>query len=283
MTKPFLKWVGGKRKIMNKILDIIPKEIDNYYEPFLGGGSVFLQLAPKNSYLSDINIELINCYQIIKFNLRSLIEELNLFKNFTEEEYYTNRKLFNYLKIENSFCYDLNCNYCQKNRDITICVKKAALFIYLNKTCFRGLYRENKSGNMNSPFGNYKNPKLYDLENLEKISILLQNSIISHHSYQALNINDFNSNDLLYLDPPYDKQKSIYFTSYTKEDFDQDSLKIFIDKIKNKTRFVLSNSPTEKIIRFYDNFTYLILDSIRNIQIKNTKEKKSNEIIIWNF
>jgi len=280
---PFIKWVGGKSKYIKEIEEYIPSLIDRYYEPFIGGGALFLHLQPKKAYISDINIELINCYQVIRADAGELMKELDILidpntsknQNLNVENFYYHlRNSFNYLKKENAFSYD----DVQEPSKKEICIQKASLFIYLNKTCFRGLYRENKSGEMNVPYGHYKTPAVYEKDNLLQISeYLLENDItISHHSFDKINPT---SNDFVYMDPPYDKESSTDFTSYTKHGFDQEKLFIFVQKLI--CPFVLSNSPTQFVKNKYSKYGQKIMSGKRSVDIKKIKTVKEIEIIIY--
>lgn len=271
---PFLKWVGGKTKYVSDIISIFPKIYNRYYEPFIGGGAIFFHIQPKRAYISDVNVELINCYQVIRSDVVNLMKELDKYSNKnTSENYYEFRNSYNSLKQTHKYSYDdVDTEEAKK-----ICVTKAVLFIFLNKTCFRGLYRENKSGGMNVPFGNYTNPSLYDKENLININKYLSTNdvIIRHHSYEQIIPN---REDLVYLDPPYDQEKKTDFVSYTKDVFKQEELFKFVEKLPT---FVLSNAPTEKIKNLYKDYPQKILCGKRNVDVKKIKTLKDIEIIIW--
>jgi DNA adenine methylase len=279
---PFIKWVGGKSKYINDISSFIPKTYDRYYEPFVGGGALFLHLKPKKAYISDMNIELINCYQVIRSDITALMKELDTYttKNI-DTIYYEQRDIYNQMKKEHTYSYDdvsSYPNFCELQK---ICVQKAGLFIYLNKTGFRGLYRENNSGMMNVPYGNYKTVKLYERENLSNINKYLVSNdiIIKHHSYNQISptVDDF-----VYLDPPYDQEKKSDFVSYTSDGFKQSELFHFIQSLCkiNKTKCVLSNAPTKNIKLLYKDYPQKILCGKRNVDVKKIKTVKDIEIII---
>jgi len=283
---PFIKWVGGKSKYIKEILPFVPNQINRYFEPFIGGGALFFHLQPKKAYISDINIELINCYQVIRADIKGLISELdkliikpNLLDSNNEEEYfYSLRKQYNQFKKSYPFSYEEIAQGSEEQSNKQFCIQKAGLFIYLNKTCFRGIYRENKSGEMNVPYGNYKKVSIYDKNNLLNISkYLFENDIqIQHHSFDKINPT---STDFVYMDPPYDKEQSTDFTSYTKEEFKQEPLFTFISKLP--CPFVLSNSPTSFIKTKYNTFGQKILSGKRSVDIKKVKTVKDIEIIIY--
>lgn len=250
---PPIKWAGGKRMIMNHILQHIPSEFNNYFEPFLGGGSVLLELfnkgilnSNKKIYVSDINKPLINMYQVIKNFPNELINELNNEMYNKKEEYYINRDLFNKLKT------NINCDDVQES------LKLAALFVYLNKYGFNGMYRENRSGSFNIPAGSQQKPTLIDKHNILTISKCMNdnNVQIVNCSYNSI-LPFVQQGDFIYLDPPYDET----FTDYTKEPFgkqQQQELKLFIEALTQKGAYVMmSNSNTEFIKQLYSQLPFI--------------------------
>lgn len=277
---PFIKWVGGKTRFIHEIVPLIP-EYEVYFEPFIGGGAIFFYLQPKKAYISDINIELINCYQVIRSSyysdLKIYLDKLIEFND--KENYLEIRKKYNDLKKDYNFSIDDITNakhICEE--DVKICLTKTSYFIYLNKTGFRGLYRENQKGEFNVPFGNNNNLKtLYDDKILDNIHNYLSSSDISicHHSYKDIHPTP---SDFVYLDPPYDKEKSTDFASYTKDEFQQKELYDFIQGLS--CPFVLSNSPTQNIIDMYKDYKQKILSGKRSVDIKKIKTVKNIEIII---
>lgn len=277
---PFIKWVGGKSKYIPEITSFFPASVDRYYEPFIGGGAIFFYLRPKKASISDVNIELINCYQVIRSDVDRLMEFLDYYKDKnSEEKYYEYRKHYNILKKTHVYSYDdyeITSEIPLDERK-KICIEKASLFIFLNKIGFRGLYRENQKGEMNVPYGNNKNVSLYQKQNLLNIHKYLSTNdiIIAHHSF--LELKNISSQDFVYLDPPYDQEKSSDFVAYTKDKFKQDKLFEFI---KTLPCFVLSNSPTKYIQELYREYPQKILSGKRNVDIKTTKTVKEIEIII---
>jgi len=268
--KPFIKYTGGKTKLLSSITPHFPKEFNNYYEPFVGGGSVFLELfnITDNINISDINQNLINCYTIIKNNLQDLLLELKKphYTNISEQ-YYTNRNRFNEIKNNNDYI-----------------IEQVALFIYLNKTSYNGMYRENQSGKFNVPFGKMKNPVICDELLLTYLSNKFQNKNINIHCYDYKNILPFvKENDFVYLDPPYDE----VFTNYTSNIFhknEQQHLKQFIDTLTEKNvKFVLSNSATDFIKNLYKNYTIVNITTKYSIGGKNADRGLKNEVLIKNF
>ena len=276
-AKPFVKWVGGKRQLIPELLKHIPKKFNNYFEPFVGGGALFFELynlgilKDKKVYLFDINKELINTYKVIRNYPNELIESLKEFKTkHNKEFYYQIREL------------DRNEDY--KNLDNII---KAARFIYLNKTCFNGLYRVNKKGYFNVPMGSYKNPQIVDEENILKVSKALKHTIIKHCDYKEVS-KYVKENDFIYFDPPYyPLNETAYFTSYTKDDFlEKEQVELFetFKTLANKGCFVLeSNSDTDFVYNIYKEFTIEKVLANRAINSNGNKRGKITEILIRSY
>ena len=301
-VKPFLKWIGGKTQILDDLMDIFPTEINNYHEIFLGGGSVLLKVLHNISvgkiklngiiYAYDINEPLIYLYKNIQTKHNELylkIQELitdfngiqtnnvnrnptniNEAKSSKESYYYWTRKAYNSLSKE-------------EKKSIV----GSSYFIFLNKTCFRGLFRLNSTGIFNVPYGNYNNPEIINLEHLNLINNLIKDVVFTSTSYN-LDVSNFNENDFLYLDPPYALENDKSFVSYTEFGFDLKEHKKLFNCCntlnKNNIKFVISNSDV-KLVR--DNFTddkY----NIRSISCKRTinsknPDSKTNEVIIKNY
>ena len=238
--KPFVKWVGGKRQLLRQFreLGLYPPEDFNpmtntYYEPFVGGGAVFFDLLPKNAELSDLNNELVTTYNVIKNNVDELIQSLQ--KHIYDKEYY--------LKVRAKKIDDLS--------DVEV----ASRFIFLNRTGFNGLYRVNKSGQFNVPFGRYNNPVICDEDNLRRVSNALQDVTITNQDYKHV-LKTAKSGDFIYLDPPYYPiNATSSFTSYTAEGFlekEQTELRNTFVMLHEKGCFVmLSNSDTPFINELY--------------------------------
>ena len=274
--QPFIKWVGGKRGLLKQLLPLFPKEFQNYHEPFLGGGAVFFELyslgylKDKKIYLSDINAELINTYKTIKNNPNELIDNLKNFKEqHSKEFYYYIREL------------DRKENF----KDLTN-IQRATRFIYLNKTCFNGLYRVNKKGYFNTPIGSYKNPNIADEEIILNASEALQDAIITNQSFTKV-IENINKNDLIYFDPPYyPLTKTSNFTSYDANCFLEDKQKdlfTLFEELDKKGCFVIhSNSDTEFIKKLYKNFKIELVQANRFINSKSNGRGKINEVLIRN-
>lgn len=289
-VKPFLKWAGGKGQLLNKIELIYPfdENITKYAEPFVGGGAVLFDILNKYDldeiYISDINPELINTYKVIQNNIEELIYSLWEYQNeyiYLDDEdrkmYYTHkRNVFNETGIK------------------SFPIRKAALMIFLNKTCFNGLYRVNKKGLFNVPMGKYKNPCICDEENLRKVSEKLQNVKIVCGDYRESR--DFIDNHtFVYFDPPYRPiTKTSNFTSYTKDSFTDDNqieLGKFVDEMDKRGAKIAISSSDPKNINPEDNFMddiyskYNIkrVEANRMINSKGNSRGKINELLIFNY
>ena len=277
---PFIKWAGGKSRLITQIKYILPKNFNNYFEPFLGSGALFFYLIntgklDRNSskQISDINVELINAYRAIKYSLIPLINQL--YQN--EKEYFKDSQKFYYKLRNENFKFNS--------------IKKAARFITLNKTCYNGLYRVNKKGLFNVPFGRYNNPKICDIENLAEVNKILNsiNTTIENYDYQNI-ITKVKQDDFIYIDPPYHPlNKTSNFTNYTVFGFDTNQQKrednFFNELDKRKCKIILSNSDTIFIRDLYSPFKENIipLKALRSINSNSEKRKNHNELIIKNF
>ena len=268
--KPFIKYCGGKSKLLSYIVENLPENFNNYFEPFVGGGSVVFGLLnkfPDKSFtVSDINDSLTNCYETIKGNVDNLIVELSKDKYKNEQEsYYNARTRFNELKFNN----DNN-------------VERAALFIYLNKCGYNGMYRENSKGHFNIPFGKMKNPKICDESLLRLVSNKLQNVDIACCEYSSI-LDLVEKDDLVYLDPPYHGT----FTDYTNNKFAEDEqreLKEFVDKLNEKgVKFMLSNSATDFIKDLYKDYKQVNLTTKYSLGGKGANRGDKQELLVKNF
>ncbi|MEX6494329.1 DNA adenine methylase [Fusobacterium animalis] len=292
--KPFIKWVGGKGQLLSEINKLYPvelgKNINKYAEIFIGGGAVLFDVLSKyrldDIYISDKNLELINTYKSIRDNIDILIKTLKEM----EEEYLPlndeNRKIYYYEKRQEY--NNLKINIKENN------IKKASLFIFLNKTCFNGLYRVNKKGEFNVPMGAYKNPKICDEENLKNVSMSLKNVKIIYADYRESE-NFIDEKTFVYIDPPYRPlNTSSSFTSYTKNDFsdkEQRELAKYIDILNKKgAKIVISNSDP-KNNNIDDNFFDELYKNYYINRVKATRMLNSNaslrgainELLITNY
>lgn len=259
----FLKWVGGKQQIVDAVVAKFPKRIRTYHEPFLGGGSVLLSvlesdISVERIRVNDINKYLIRTYEDVRNNVEELVEILRTFCH-GEKEYYEYRNLFNSNKKLGVFS-----------------VEMSALFIFLNKTCFRGLYREGPNG-FNVPFGHYKNPNWINEDALRKCSKLIQRVEFYSVSYETFLV-DVHPQDFVYLDPPYVPETKTSFTKYNVNDF-TDHERLF-SLVKTIPRFVMSNSKTRETIGAFEGFSIEEIHLRRSIHSKNPGHL-ATEILVY--
>lgn len=269
---PFVKWVGGKRQLLNEIEKHIPKQFSRYYEPFIGGGAVLFHVQPKNAVINDSNEELVNLYNIIKESPEELIDDLKKHKN--EEKYFyelrgIDREKEKYLKLSN--------------------IQRASRIIFLNKTCYNGLFRVNSSGEFNSPFGRYKNPNIVNDVTIKAVGNYLKNSDIQilNTDYEK-SLSKIRKGAFVYFDPPYDPiSDSSSFTGYTKNGFDraqQERLKKVCDKLNDKgIKFLLSNSSTEFIRNLYKDYSIFFIKAKRAINSKGNGRGETTEVFVKNY
>lgn len=294
-VKPFVKWAGGKGSLIPQLKNFYPFELENetikkYVEPFVGGGAVLINILQKynvkEAYAFDINMDLINCYNVIKKNVDELINELEVKEKeflLLEEEkrqqyFYDVRKEYNSYRISEE---ELN-------------IKRAAEFIFLNRTCFNGLYRVNKNGEFNVPCGKYKNPTICDSKNLRNLSYLIRNVEFQYGDYKKSE-KYIDSNTFVYFDPPY-RPLSITsgFTSYTKEDFNDENQKELANYFKEldekNAKLMLSNSNpknTNKEDNFFEeiykgfNINEISAKRMINANVKGRGE--ISELLITNY
>ena len=262
---PFVKWAGGKRKLVDHVISAAPVSFDRYLEPFLGGGAVALALGHHKMLLNDANTELINAYHVIRDNLDALLPLLDEHQRKHSKEYFYNVR-------------------AQEPSNLNS-VEQAARFIYLNKTCFNGLYRVNKHGQFNVPFGRYKNPILYNLEDMRKVSVVLQRVELFAEDYHIFLKQHARPGDFIYLDPPY-MPISQYsdFKRYTKKQFrenDQHILaQIYNELVKLGAYPVLSNSYSELTLDLYAKHHIQIVYASRNINHEGTGRDPIPEILV---
>jgi len=264
----FLKWAGGKRKIIMQLLPSFPKKINTYFEPFLGAGFVFFYIRkhfnPKKITISDINKDLIATFIAVRDNPKLLIKHLTYFKkNNSKEFYYETREKFNDNKFRN--------------------IRRAACFIYINKTCFNGLYRVNKQNKFNVPYGNYKHPEIFKKETILEASKLLQNVKIICQDYATIS-KQIKKNDFIYLDPCYDPLTKTSFVNYTPESFSIEDRKRLATFIKNATKkgaiCVLSNNDKPEVIAIYKDFKIRKILAPRSINSIGTQRGVISELVI---
>ena len=268
-TYPIVKWVGGKRQLMFELLKNMPKSHNRYFEPFVGGGALFFELQPEDAYISDMNEELINLYSVVRDNVYDLI--LDLSKHEVSKEYF--------LEIR-------NIDRTKKYNKLTN-VQRASRFIYLNRTCFNGLYRVNSQGQFNVPFGYYKNPRILDADNLLNCSELLKKTEIICADFSEI-LNKVKNGDFVYFDPPYvPLNETSSFTSYTKDGFNIDmqfKLKEVCDELDSMgVMFMLSNSDTKFVNELYANYEVKKVFASRQINANVDGRGKITEVLVRNY
>lgn len=267
---PFVKWAGGKRQLLPELIKYIPK-FTTYCEPFVGGGALFFYLQPQKAIINDFNKDLINTYITIRDDLEKLIEYLSTYKN-DAENYYKIRELDRlplFQKMSNT--------------------QKASRLIYLNKTCYNGLFRVNSMGEFNSPFGYYKSPNIINEPILRAISKYLQKANVTFFSEDfEIVVKDLQKDTFVYFDPPYDPVSvSSNFTGYTNLGFgknEQKRLKKVCDNLNNKgIKFLLSNSATNFIFDLYKGYRIEEIQAKRSINSNANNRGNISEVLIRNY
>jgi DNA adenine methylase len=265
---PFLKWAGGKRQLIPQYQCYIPQTFGTYYEPFLGGGAMFFHLLPKIAILTDINDELINTYCSVRDDVEGLIKLLSKHQQ-------------NHTKSAHNYYYQIR-EYNPRDK-----LKRAARFIYLNKTCFNGLYRVNSQGKFNVPMGRYKNPKICDRELLMAVSALLQNTTLEVAPFTKV-LDRAIADDFVYFDPPYHPiSTTSNFTAYSRYAFNEPEQIQLRNTFKNLAetgvKVMLSNSDCEFIRDIYDEFIIHKISASRAINSHGTKRGKISEVLITSY
>lgn len=269
---PIVKWVGGKRQLLNSLVPLLPQKFSYYCEPFLGGGALFFRIQPQRAIVNDINPDLIAVYKVVKSDVDALIESLKTYRN-TPEQFY--------------FVRDLDRN--KDTYQSLSTVERASRFIYLNKTCYNGLFRVNSAGEFNSPFGRYKNPNIVNEPTLRAVSAFLNANDIQFSCMDFEKVlQNLPEGCFVYLDPPYDPVSSTSnFTGYNKGGFGKDEqlrLKACCDDLtRRKIKFMLSNSPTEFILNLYSGYDITPVEAKRSINCNGAKRGIVKEVIIRNY
>jgi DNA adenine methylase len=275
LLQPFLKWAGGKRQLLPKIREYVPKRYNIYFEPFLGAGAVFFDLQPQEAILNDVNKELINCYQVIKTNPEELISLANEHRQNNSKEYF----------------YRLRSLDREAGFKEVPDVERAARLIYLNKTCYNGLFRVNSQGQFNVPYGDYRDPQIVDDIVIRAVSRYLNEAQIE---FSGVGFEDAVSGaergDFVYLDPPYDPlSDTSSFTGYDLNAFgkqQQAELRDVCDALAQRGCYVLiSNSATDFIRDLYSNkrrYTLVDVEANRSINSVSAGRGKINELLIFN-
>ncbi len=261
-AKPFLKWAGGKTQLLDELISKVPRDYGRYIEPFIGGGAMFFAMQPHSGVIADSNPELVNVYKSLANNVEAVMAHLKTFEN-NQEEFYKIRAL----KFS-----DLDKEYA------------AARTIYLNRTCFNGLYRVNKQGHFNVPFGRYKNPKICNKETLMAASNALQNMKIIHGDYKDILNKTAQRGDFVFLDPPYlPVSKYSDFQRYTKEQFYEEDHRELADEVKRLQKIgcyvVLTNSNHPLVHELYESYEVKVVSTRRNISSK-AKTRTGEDVIV---
>ena len=294
LQKPFLKWVGGKTQIINDIVSKIPKKINNYHEIFLGGGSVLLavlslqkqnKIIIKNKiYAYDINNDLINVYKNIQSNKEALFKYITLYiteyDNIKGSDINRNPQTIEEAKTsKESYYYWLRKKYNNIDKNTIEC---SALFMVINKTCFRGMYREGPNG-YNVPYGHYKKtPTIISEKDLNYISDLIKDVEFRHSSFTE-SIKNIKKSDFVYLDPPYVPENKKSFVGYNVDGFTLETHKLLFEEIKklNNIKFVLSNAKVELVVDNFKDYKCENIKARRAINSKNPGDT-TTEVIIYN-
>lgn len=271
--KPFVKWAGGKRQILDKLNQYVPTKYNCYYEPFIGGGALFFDLSPKKAVINDSNVELMNVYNVLRDQDKysKMCKILNRYEALNNEKFY----------------YEIRNMDKEKSFRRISDYKRAARTIYLNKTCFNGLYRVNKKGYFNVPYNKKEHVSTYEGQNLLTIHMLLNMNdikILCVDFEEA--VKEAKKGDFVYFDPPYDSEVHT-FNSYTEEGFGKEEQirlsKVFKDLDKRGVMVMLSNHNTSLINSLYKEFNINVIEAKRCINSKGTKRGKVEEVIITNY
>ncbi|OKH31622.1 DNA methyltransferase [[Phormidium ambiguum] IAM M-71] len=263
--RPFLKWAGGKSKLISQYIPFFPQNFNTYYEPFLGGGAIFFHLLPKVAVLSDINPQLINVYCCVRDNVESLIALLEKHQEKHDRDFY----------------------YWMRSQNYQTSLEKAARLIYLNKTCFNGLYRENSQGQFNVPMGKYKKPLICQPDLLRSVSRTLQSTEIQIRGFTEV-LPNAEKDDFVYFDPPYYPiSTTSNFTAYSRYPFtkvEQIQLKdVFVELSNKGVKVMLSNSDCEFIRELYKDFQIKEILATRAINSQGNKRGKITEVLVMNY
>lgn len=273
--RPFLKWAGGKGGLLTQLEGLFPARYNRYFEPFIGGGAVFFELQTSNAVLNDINPNLVWAYRNIQNCVEKVLNRLQTITNnylaldlvLQEATYYQLRERYNQLEANN--------------------IEKTCLLIFLNRTGYNGLYRENASGQLNVPFGTYKNPTIYNESNLRSVSAVLQKVELLNLDFRQA-VKTAQAGDFVYFDPPYvPTSKTASFTSYSSSNFGEVEQIALAELVKALTKkgvlVMLSNSDTLLTRTLYNNFRQHEVKAGRAINSKSESRGKITELVVTNY
>lgn len=276
--KPFLKWAGGKGQLLDELTTLIPAHFTGYHEPFLGSGALYFRLfsgraarggggMPSRVYLSDLNPELINCYRVVRDRVEELLPLLAEHKRNHSTEHY----------------YEVRARGAGEPSPL----ERAARFIYLNKTCYNGLYRVNRRGQFNVPIGSYRNPRIFDPDGLRHAARALQRAELAIEDFREV-LTRAQRGDLVYLDPPYyPLTRTASFTGYTRNTFGEneqrDLAHLFRELDRRGCRVMLSNSWTPFVLDLYRDYDCRQVQAARAINSQGNKRGKISELVVLNY
>jgi DNA adenine methylase len=274
-AKPFVKWLGGKTKLLPQLAALQPEDYKSYYEPFIGGGALFFSLEPHHAVINDLNPHLINLYTQVRDNLDKMLFKLSeLIDIYTELDE----------EARSAFYYLLRDEFNQRTDDDAW---GAALFLFLNKTCYNGVYRENMNGKFNVPFGRRKTTSFHELENIERASQVLKHTSIINGSYEDA-VSTAKAGDFIYFDPPYvPLNATSNFTQYTGSNFGTNEhirlKEIFEELDKRGCLLMMSNSDTNVVEELYAKFKKTKVLADRAVNCKSQGRGRITELVITNY
>lgn len=275
-AQPFLKWVGGKGRLLSQLAEHYPAAYERFFEPFVGGGAVFFSINPKTAHINDTNEVLINAYINIRDNVGRVISELKVI----QQEFY----VLETLEEKSEYYYYMREKF---NSLATNDFEKTVLLIFLNKTCFNGVYRENSKGGFNVPFGKYVRPTICDEKNLLNVSRALRHAKITATSFEKA-VQEAKAGDFIYFDPPYHPLNATSnFTSYHASGFtakDQEKLRDVFKELADKgCKVMLSNSDTPFIKELYKDFNIHTVYAGRAVNSVGHKRGKITEVVVTSY